>query len=269
MTVDLDRLRARLSEFLPGSDVATAVALARRAALLLADDPARPAGEAAQAGPHVSAEQAKPSVGSQLGGLPRLPVDVPWPEGRDGPLRLLAQIDLAELAPVGLSEPLPTAGLLTVIGPTDMPAAWSAETAEAYRVLIVPAENSVVTQPPRGVGVTPYLAVRPFPVWTLPSLAENLVLPRDDDAWAEAVSALDIAPRHRVGGWPHGGAGPTESAFEVVGDGAAERYRLLVQLDADGRLGWSWGGGALCFCIQEEDLRAGAWKRARTVMLQG
>lgn len=303
MTRDTARLEAVLSEFLPVSDIATAVALARRTARLMVETPAEVVARAAPASPRSSGLTAGvPVHGSQLGGLPRLPADVPWPVDADGPLSLLAQLDLAEVRAAGTDEVLPATGLLTVFGrlaatggprPVTLPGArtssaegpavpegpewpeWPPAEAgtvadpDSWRVVVADTATSVLAATPGEVVVAPYLPVRVVPAWSLPSLADDLVLPRDDDHWTAAVQALDLAPRHRVGGWPTVVDGAVHSVFEAAGGGGAERFRLLVQLDDDDRLGWRSPGGPVAVCLHEDDLRAQEWGRAHCVVLDG
>jgi hypothetical protein len=57
------------------------------------------------------------------------------------------------------------------------------------------------------------------------------------------------------------------SAAAVESDGRWRRWRLLLQLSADDRLGWSWGGERRAYVwIDEADLRAGRFDRVRTLV---
>jgi hypothetical protein len=58
------------------------------------------------------------------------------------------------------------------------------------------------------------------------------------------------------------------SAAAVDADGRWRRWRLLLQLSADDRLGWSWGGESrrAYVWIDESDLRAGRFDRVRPLV---
>ncbi len=66
------------------------------------------------------------SVGmSRLGGMPDLPEDVPWPNGPDGPLSFIVQLNLADVATVmPTNSGLPTSGLLSFFYDAVAQSAW-------------------------------------------------------------------------------------------------------------------------------------------------
>ena len=64
---------------------------------------------------------------SKVGGLPDLPADLSWPEGDDGRLAFVAQIDLEEVKPLDLQGSLPGAGMLYLFAFADGDMAYSYE----------------------------------------------------------------------------------------------------------------------------------------------
>ena len=55
---------------------------------------------------------------TRVGGEPDLPLGVAWPEGDDGPLLFVLQVDLADVAALDLEGRLPEDGLLSVRDPS-------------------------------------------------------------------------------------------------------------------------------------------------------
>lgn len=56
---------------------------------------------------------------TRVGGEPDLPPAASWPEGEEGPLLFVLQVDLASLAPLDLEGRLPPDGLLSVVLTSD------------------------------------------------------------------------------------------------------------------------------------------------------
>ena len=80
---------------------------------------------------------------SRFGGLPCLPIDIPWPRHfeLDTPLHFLAQIDCRELPDLGGASPLPRDGDLLFFADVDEELIWESEATS--RVVFVPASARV------------------------------------------------------------------------------------------------------------------------------
>lgn len=91
--------------------------------------------------------------GSRLGGEPDLPVGADWPDGDDGPLSFVAQVNLGDLVPLLPGEGLPTSGLLSFFYDTEsMP--WGFDPADrgSWAVIHSAADDELVRRPvPDGV----------------------------------------------------------------------------------------------------------------------
>ncbi|GAA3885083.1 YwqG family protein [Streptomyces sedi] len=211
--------------------------------------------------------------GTRLGGGPRLAPGTPWPSAEGRPLDLLAVVDCAELAEVGSREALPDDGWLNFFYdsvadpadhafPTPDDPVLDAAPERGWRVLYAGADVGELA-PPEGAVVHPERPVRR--TYTLPwTGVEEFALGDDTEGhiadlyeeW-EAIDAplmpsvyplQEGTPVHLLGGWPLGLQGPVLEAPE---------WRLLLQLDTDEALGWSWGdAGRLYFGITERDLAA-------------
>ncbi len=228
---------------------------------------------------------------SRIGGRPDLPKDQPWPLGATHPLSFIAQIDLAEVAP--LDKTLPRAGLLSFFWDA-IGADWgmAPESASQFRVLYTePGRALAKAKPPKGLvpahehmtvefaahGLEPTIEITlPFSRTTsfraigATAAETNRYLER---VYGEltALSPAGPAPCHRMFGHPDALQGdmPRRIAYARAGklaqiDGTpiaalekeATTYRLLLQIDTDAAAGTNWGEGRLYFWIRKADLRA-------------
>ncbi|GII81846.1 hypothetical protein Sru01_68280 [Sphaerisporangium rufum] len=220
----------------------------------------------------------------RLGGLPRLPEDVPWPRlrGEDGePMEFLAELDCAALAAYGSDIGLPAEGGLLFF------ATWDTR---AARVILLP--PGTVRGPDREVPVPSpdrrYAEVRSYaevllaaetsPTW--PARGHDDIFRLGEDFWdrpcgeepwevfADLLAEFEEAEggrRHQVGGWSDALHWPVEAhaAYNVAGlspddPGFAEealQWVNLLQLDEDN--GMLFGdGGILIFGIRRDRLAA-------------
>jgi hypothetical protein len=242
--------------------------------------------------------------GSRLGGRPLATPGTAWPVDENGPLDLLVQLDLAAVARVQPELSLPDHGLLSFFyntndqpwqSPEPDPASWQVrwETGDLAPV----AGPDRQSDPARAVHLEASL--------TLPDGSDDYVdlildLDRTGDL-ADTMPArqfLDRATGHRpvdhqLLGWPHLLQGSMVWACQRESDfhryhrardapeanlraedwnrlEAAVRatdWRLLLQLGSDAEMGWDWGGGGgLYFVLPGQDLAAGRFERAWTVM---
>ena len=232
--------------------------------------------------------------GSRLGGRP---LGTRWPVSERGPLDLLAQFDLAEVARVWPDGPLPGRGLLSFFYDTEEPPwFWTSRDPAKWRVCWEP-DAVEPLPPPDGWKPFPSRGVRWEPAATLPSSSEDDCVFQSLGSRGELSAVDDAVGRgpvfHQLLGWPHllqGSMTTTcqrESAFVVEGleryephrslnqedwdelDDAvkAADWRMLLQLGSDPDCGWCWGdGGGLYFWIRAEDLAAARFDRVWTVM---
>lgn len=150
--------------------------------------------------------------GSRLGGQPLAAPGTPWPRWERGPLDLLAQIDLAEVARLLPATPLPGHGLLSFFYDTDTPA-WSLLPPDPASWLVRWEPDAVEPIPvPEDWTTFPAAGVRLESALTLPRALEDAVdfAVDADDVYdlSRARSALDNAigrapAHHQLLGWPH------------------------------------------------------------------
>jgi uncharacterized protein YwqG len=229
-----------------------------------------------------------------LGGTPRMPADMPWPEWPGhGPLSFIAAVDCAALPAFATEVGWPDSGTLLFFyfeGRYDDAEALviftDPQSQAGARVLYVPAATATS---PRAVpeGLTPYVEVplRGSVAVTAPSYDHISVydaFPEIDDsdehpvADDDFVDALDLGYQvgHQLGGYALPVQGPVEFEVAQVALGGADwdspelgvearRWRLLAQIDSDSRAGMTWGDvGMLYWLITDEDLEACRFDRA-------
>jgi hypothetical protein len=237
--------------------------------------------------------------GSRLGGWPLGAAGARWPVSEDGPLNLLAQLDLAEVARIWPAGPLPDRGLLSFFYDTEEPPwTFTSPDPDRWRVCWEPDEVEPLPAP-EGRHTYPSRSIRWEPAMTLPRPTEDDgVFQSLDYSLSRALSAVDDAVGrgpafHQLLGWPHLLQGSmtttcqresafarqglerydpdrilTEEDWDELNDATrASDWRLLLQLGSDASGDWCWGdGGGLYFWIRAEDLAAARFNQAWTVM---
>lgn len=238
------------------------------------------------------------SARTRIGGRPELPDTVAWPRYAAGPLSLVAQVDLAQVAPFGLGSILPPAGLLLFFyDAVEQP--WGFDPADrgSSAVLHVPAGVATSRREPpsdlEAAGRHPALALRPTAVEPMPapydsSDLDSLGLEREEEtAYGDLLDEVlgdqdDDDADHRLLGQPlpiqgdmqlecqlvsHGlfcgdASGYHDERAAGLGPGATD-WRLLLQVDSQDEAGMTWGDvGRLYYWIRGADLAAGAWERS-------
>jgi uncharacterized protein YwqG len=134
MSLTLDQLREKLSELIDSNGLAgrkeQILAAAKSSIELLLDDEGQ--GDSAKL--------------SFIGGMPNLREEVPWPVRKNGfPLSHLAQIHLANIAPLLAGNPLPSSGLLNFF--SDMDNCWGSnrhDENDGWKVIYTP-ENKIAS----------------------------------------------------------------------------------------------------------------------------
>jgi uncharacterized protein YwqG len=205
---------------------------------------------AAELVPRPDLEPPRRLGGSHFGGIADLPRDVRWPRARGRPLSLLAQIDLADVAALGIGG-LPPAGTLSFFYDT-VGRPWGDRVSErsGWRVLHVPAGASLRRRMPTGLThemMLPEVAMGLQRVVTYPSPFSDLA-PEcaydEEDLYCELVLG-DHRIRHQLLGHPE----PIQS--DPVSSGSIS----LLQLDSDPLLDTMWGdAGKLHFTISKAAL---------------
>jgi hypothetical protein len=234
--------------------------------------------------------EALPVGASRLGGPADLPEDMEWPRWERGPLALLAQLRLSEVAAHDLPGALPDSGTLWVFyDAVEQPWGMGPEDTEAWRVIFSEDEDGFVrVLPPEGMDEWARFAphsvematVATFPSWE--TLSEQFPeFQFADDAeedyymeWLASITGGEIGEQTRLLGWPEAIQGDVHSEAQYASagiewgeqdvPGAPLDWRLLLQVDTMEAPEWMWGdAGRLYFMIRENDLAArrfaGCW----------
>lgn len=232
------------------------------------------------------------SAFSRLGGLPRMPADLPWPEWKGKPQAFLAQIDLAE-AHRAVPSFLPASGYLYFFYDQEQ-GVWGFDPKDigGWRVLHTAQPLSSLAERGAPPGLEEDYLYKPKPV----SLHRVEVLPAPerlpqstigDDDESEAYSSLRDEvyggmAHHQMLGFPVSVQNDNmEEECHLVANGiycgSPEGYKdprvallrsqpndwkLLLQLDTDDDTGWMWGDvGTVYFWIRESDAKRGDFSR--------
>lgn len=235
---------------------------------------------------------------SRWGGRPLAAAGATWPVAEDGPLDLLVQIDLAEVARLWPDTPLPERGLLSFFCDINEPP-WTfmASDPEKWLVRWEQGEVEPVPLPEEGWKTLPAYGMGWEPATTLPRAAEDDVvfqgLGLSTELAAVGDALADGPVLHQLLGWPHLLRGSmttqcqremafmvedrqqyapnvnlSEHDWDTLDEAtAAADWRLLLQLGPDSDDGWNReGGGALYFCIRADDLAEQRFDRVWTVV---
>ncbi|MFE7185312.1 YwqG family protein [Streptomyces erythrochromogenes] len=228
-------------------------------------------------------------VAGRLGGLPDLPLDMPWPEWEgNGPLSHLASLDCAALTAAGDSGlALPASGTLLfflfdgrlddedcMVYPSDP------ETRPGSRVLHVPADTPTRRHPaPAELSPYPEVALTAqaglsVPTSDAPNVRAAFGEAGDHQSWRRhpvnarpfdtALRALDTHPSrsgHRLGGHPvpvqepvewevaRGLLGPDAAWQDSRLDDEAAEWVLLAQIDTDKAADMMWGDAGTVYWL--------------------
>ncbi|MCW1923024.1 DUF1963 domain-containing protein [Luteolibacter arcticus] len=238
--------------------------------------------EVIEATPFRSLESLPPTA-SALGGSPFLPPGTPWPERNGKPMQFLAMLNLAEIAaPAGA---LPAAGLLAIFYDShEQPWGGEPEDLGSSVILYTPDPASALpAKAPGETGPSPLrqpVAFRRATALALSDAQESdfyaLVResPGDEKSRLTALheTMLESEPRGlRVMSPPILIQGDMDHDLEVAAaaHGLPEdtRWTLLIQLDSNDDLDWSWGdAGTLYFWLPSDDLAAGRFDRVWTIL---
>jgi uncharacterized protein YwqG len=245
---------------------------------------------AAHARPSIRMTRGEFTGRSRLGGAPELPPGFEWPTWRDEELAFVAQIDLAEVALLGVPTGLPPEGLLVLFCALDSrPTGLRPEDKGAVKIVVVDGElefaEDRLTLPEMPLEFTAELSL-PSEAAGLPEALAlgNLEL----DAWQRVreglaeLQGVELEDRsidwhaiHRLGGYPDTMEEAMQVDAQLVFNGidlnSGERYyvphvsdlekdahqwQLLLQLSSDDEVGLQLGYplGRLFVWIREGDL---------------
>lgn len=201
------------------------------------------------------------NVKTCLGGDPSLPPDIEWPLHEERPMACVAQLALEELpAAIRKQLHLPASGVFSFFISQDAIASMDAnQSIDDARLIFNPKPGAP----------TPRLPEHPADlVWpaTPMTFVEDLRLPSAGTGeWDELLEdPFEVIPDvvsatapesndNLVGGW----------ANEIQDVVCASGEVLLLQLDSNQELGWSWGDeGRLYFHIEEDALKTSEYEVA-------
>jgi uncharacterized protein YwqG len=227
---------------------------------------------------------------SRLGGMPRLPRSFAWPTSKERPLDFLLQIDLAEIAGIGLPSALPPVGHLTFFYDlVNQPWGYDPARQDGFSVGYFPDADLAPAEPSDSASLLPEFNLSFGAARTLPQIGSRAYerLEReaglDEHQWARYFELLEAfenqfyphaGSRHRLLGHSSNVQGDMQLEAALVTAGlycgdatgyedpraqgiaaSADEWQLLLQLDSDDRADLMWGdGGMLYFWIRAEDL---------------
>lgn len=216
---------------------------------------------------------------SYLKGAPLVPKNFKWPIRSDGTkLVFLAQIDLAEVSGWEcIEDSLPADGILSFFYDVEgQPWGSSLSDKDGWRVFYFPASSDLEL----------YLDEGPDDHWSIdwleehsyPDSASEEFMTLADSAQEEYEAFVECAyeegPIHRLLGHPVLIQADYRESIEIVSNQInfekiradrealkelnedSKKWRLLLQLDSDDGIDWTWGdNGSLYFCIEEDALK--------------
>jgi uncharacterized protein YwqG len=230
---------------------------------------------------------------SHLGGQPRLPEHVVWPQKDGKPLDFIARLSIAELRAVHPIEWLPPSGALLFFYSLKSDA-WGFDPKDRgkFAVLHVPdlpeALPHTIANHPAPPIREQNVAIRLISTWPTgyerPSLAHLDLTDQEHEELSSLTEAVFRGePKHQVCGYPSPVQGDhMELECQLVTNGlycgnqkgyrdprakaleaGAANWRLLLQFDTDDRLDIMWGdGGTLYFWVEEQRSRVGDFSNA-------
>lgn len=224
----------------------------------------------------------------RLGGAPRLPESIDWPQRKGRPLAFVAELDLAAIRAVDGPEWLPASGFLHLFyDAEDQPWGFDPADRDGWKIILSDDVVETAMQTPSALSADAVFApvrLKGRSAMTYPTTERLDLSPEVGRTFAfEPVQALldsdlGIGPRHQVGGYPApiqgdgmelesqlasngifmgGPASYSDDRIAALEAGAAD-WRLLLQIDSDEEAGMMWGDvGILYVWVREQDARAG------------
>jgi hypothetical protein len=222
-----------------------------------------------------------PVGASHLAGSADLPPGMDWPRFGDEPMALLAQIDLAAVAPHAPEGSLPPSGLLHFFWAVGS-GGWGYDAADAASFAVRyhegPVEVLVRTAPPAGLPEQAQafepcsLAFEPgvsLPGWQDQRYPKELDLKQQLEAWYElSLRVTGLEPPggtlHHLLGHPQLVQGDPRRLAAAHRGGEQAEWNLLLQLETDELgPGWMWGDvGTVYVLARDEDIQARRFEEA-------
>ena len=209
---------------------------------------------------------------SRFGGWPDLAAGAEWPLATDGePLAFTLQVDLAQVAELGVEAGLPAAGLLAVFQDArgGLPVLHLTEPGEALKRVRAPGvkDGVIADSLPEG-GTYPSSALMPVLTMSLPgTLAADLEV--EDEDVLDLLDAVEgPAPLHRIGGYPREltGSVTAQGALEAKGRRKQSDFAFQLQLDTDAAAGLVHEGDGILYLLS--DVKAGEGVEALRPVVQ-
>jgi uncharacterized protein YwqG len=241
---------------------------------------------------------ATPTGVTKLGGNPDLPIGTRWPMRSGEPLTFLAQLDLAGLSKLGTGLRLPQDGRLLFFYDAEAQP-WGFDPADGSGTQVLYVDGQVALErlhhPQRKATKVRTVELVPgecLPTWdpfqdkaTEAGFTSERVALEIDKLSGEDFDFITYGA-HVVGGWPAVIQNPMELECQLASNGidvggpegyetprarelapGAVDWRLLLQLDCDDDLGWTWGdAGRLYFWCREQDMAQRRFDRCWTVL---
>jgi uncharacterized protein YwqG len=225
---------------------------------------------------------------SHLGGSPRLPSDIPWPEWQGRRLGFLARLSLPELHRVHKLDWLPPSGALLFFYDVDeQPWGFDPKDRGGCFVILVPELSEPLAASPERCGEDEYFPqvnvafrkVEVLPSTERPEVESlNLSDEEREQYWSLLDTPFEGLPKHQVAGLPAPVQGDyMELECQLASNGlycgdssgyqdprakqleaGAKDWRLLLQLDTDDDAGVMWGDcGTLYFWVRGDEAAEG------------
>lgn len=243
--------------------------------------------------------------GSRLGGLPDMPLNVEWPQSKNGPMSFIAQIDLRDCARIIPNSPLPSKGWLCFFYDTTAQAwGFDPNDFQTWRAIYFDSDTAELCRRQGNVEsvgrIFKPLVVEMRADLTLPAPGDDQIdIPIDlnDEQATEAYLDLRDAIAyqtdmfsHRMLGHPDQMQGEMRLESQLASNGiycgksvdfsvprvkqlarSAKDWLFLLQIDSDEeRAGWMWGdAGMLYLWIRNSDLRVLAFDRTWVILQCG
>lgn len=199
---------------------------------------------------------------SRWGGWPDLSGVAVWPlTASREPLAFVLQLDLAEVAALGLDVALPAEGLLSVFADArggEPVLVHTAADVELKRLRAPGVKAGTIAASLPTQGSYQVSALEPVASLVLPGdLAERIEV--EDEDVVDLLDTVDgVGPMHRVGGYPRELTEPVaaQAAVQVsrpgaTGKRAAKDFSFVLQLDTDPDAGLRLDGGGIAYVLAD------------------
>ncbi|MCH9694513.1 MAG: DUF1963 domain-containing protein [Gammaproteobacteria bacterium] len=228
---------------------------------------------------------------SFLGGLPKLPQSIPWPEKDGRPLSFLAAIDLSSVANFALTPWLPAQGhLLFFYDIEEQPWGFDPNDRGSWSVIYTEqqSEDRLGSAEPLTKSYVDFESFDSIPDWQRFDALGISLSEAEVDTYVDGIYDTEgDDEEHQIGGYPGviqgdtmelecqlasnniyvgGPEGYNEAEAEALRDGA-EDWRLLFQHSGDDEQGLMWGDcGRIYFWVKEQDAQKGDFSNAWLIL---